>query len=147
MSTHNICLAEAILMSTHNIRFYGEMTKIILQLSLNALLICSSVNHDHILQKSEISIIHFMDIHAVLLHLNSPLDWLQSFLILIFLVCIIITYKITFVICLFNPSSLFQLWISDSRADYIRRNQVQEKFSRIFLHLSVWIKVQRLEPD
>ena len=29
-------------MSTHNIRFYGELTKIILQLSSNTLLICSS---------------------------------------------------------------------------------------------------------
>ena len=28
-------------MSTHNIRFYGELTKIILQLSSNTLLICS----------------------------------------------------------------------------------------------------------
>ena len=29
-------------MSTHNIYFYGELTKIILQLSSNTLLICSS---------------------------------------------------------------------------------------------------------
>ena len=29
-------------MSTHNICFYGELTKIILQLSSNTLLICSS---------------------------------------------------------------------------------------------------------
>ena len=33
---------EAILMSTHNIRFYGELTNIILQLSSNTLLIRSS---------------------------------------------------------------------------------------------------------
>ena len=32
----------AILMSTHNIGFYGELMEIILQLSLNTLLICSS---------------------------------------------------------------------------------------------------------
>ena len=32
---------KAILMSFHNLRFYGELTKIILQLSLNTLLICS----------------------------------------------------------------------------------------------------------
>ena len=35
-------LTEAILMSTHNVRFYGELAKIVLQLSLNTLLICSS---------------------------------------------------------------------------------------------------------
>ena len=34
------CLDEAILMSTHNICFYGELTKINLQLSSNTLLIC-----------------------------------------------------------------------------------------------------------
>ena len=33
---------KAILMSTHNICFYGELKKIILQLSSNTLLICSS---------------------------------------------------------------------------------------------------------
>ena len=33
---------EAILMSSHNIGFYGELTKIILQLSSNAHLICST---------------------------------------------------------------------------------------------------------
>ena len=33
---------EAILMSTHNICFYGELTKIILELSPNTLLICST---------------------------------------------------------------------------------------------------------
>ena len=31
-------------MSTHNICFYGELTKIILQLSSNTLLICSSAS-------------------------------------------------------------------------------------------------------
>ena len=36
---------EAILMSTHNICFYGELTKVILELPLNTLLICFS---DHI---------------------------------------------------------------------------------------------------
>ena len=36
-------LAEAILMSTHNICFHGELTKIILQLSSNTHLICSAV--------------------------------------------------------------------------------------------------------
>ena len=34
-------------MSTHNIQFYGELTKIILQLSSNTLLICSSAVSDH----------------------------------------------------------------------------------------------------
>ena len=34
---------EAILMSTHNICFYGELTKIILQLSLSTHFICSTV--------------------------------------------------------------------------------------------------------
>ena len=37
-----IRIAEAVLMSTHNICFYGELTKIILQLSSDTLLICSS---------------------------------------------------------------------------------------------------------
>ena len=42
-------VAEAILMSTHNICFYGELTKIILQLSSTTLLICSTVwTHDFI---------------------------------------------------------------------------------------------------
>ena len=36
-------LAEAILISMHNICFYGELTKIILELSLNTLLIWPSV--------------------------------------------------------------------------------------------------------
>ena len=36
--------AEAILMSTHNICFYGQLTNIILQLSSNILLMCSSVH-------------------------------------------------------------------------------------------------------
>ena len=40
-------LTEAILMSTHNIPFYGELTKIILHLSLNTLLICSTVILNH----------------------------------------------------------------------------------------------------
>ena len=44
MRTHNIC--EAILMSTHNICFYGELTKIILKLSSNTLLICSTDQAD-----------------------------------------------------------------------------------------------------
>ena len=35
-------LDKAILMGTHNIYFYGELTKNILQLSSNTLLICSS---------------------------------------------------------------------------------------------------------
>ena len=35
-------VAEANLMSTHNICFYGELTKIILQLSSNTHLICST---------------------------------------------------------------------------------------------------------
>ena len=35
-------LAKAILMSTHNIGFYGELRKIILELSSDTLLICSS---------------------------------------------------------------------------------------------------------
>ena len=38
-----VCVSyEAILINTHNIRFYGELTKIILQLSSNIVLICSS---------------------------------------------------------------------------------------------------------
>ena len=41
-------LAEAILMNTHNIPFYGELTKIILQSSLNTLLICSTVIFNHV---------------------------------------------------------------------------------------------------
>ena len=36
-------VGEAILMSTHNICFYGELTKIIFQLSSNTLLICSGI--------------------------------------------------------------------------------------------------------
>ena len=43
MGTHQNRLVEAILMSTHNISFYGKLTKIILQLSSNTLLICSTV--------------------------------------------------------------------------------------------------------
>ena len=39
MSTHK---SEAILMSTHNICFYGEITKIISKLASNTLLICST---------------------------------------------------------------------------------------------------------
>ena len=38
-----IRINKAILMSTHNICFYGELSKIILQLSSNTLLICSTV--------------------------------------------------------------------------------------------------------
>ena len=34
--------SQAILMSTHNICFYGELTKIVLHLSSNTLLICST---------------------------------------------------------------------------------------------------------
>ena len=41
MGTHNH-LTEAILMSTHYIGFYGELTKIILQLSSNTPVICST---------------------------------------------------------------------------------------------------------
>ena len=37
-----IRIGEAILMSTHNICFYGEITKIIPKFSSNTLLICSS---------------------------------------------------------------------------------------------------------
>ena len=35
MSTHNICFCEALLMSTHNVCFYGELEKIIPELSSN----------------------------------------------------------------------------------------------------------------
>ena len=44
MSTHNVCFygTKAILMSTHNICSYGEITKIIPKLSSNTLLICST---------------------------------------------------------------------------------------------------------
>ena len=45
MSTHNIG-AEAILMSTHNIGFYEDLTKIIFELSSNTHLI-SSANSPH----------------------------------------------------------------------------------------------------
>ena len=43
MGTHLIHLAEASLMSTHNIGFYEDMVKIIFQLSSNIHFICSSV--------------------------------------------------------------------------------------------------------
>ena len=36
-----------LLMSIHNICFYGELTKIILELSSNTHLICSTVMHFH----------------------------------------------------------------------------------------------------
>ena len=42
VGTHQNRLSEAILMSTHNICFDGELMKIILQLSSNILLICST---------------------------------------------------------------------------------------------------------
>ena len=42
VGTHKNRLAEAILMSTHNICFCGALSKIILQLSSNSLLICST---------------------------------------------------------------------------------------------------------
>ena len=42
MNTHNM-FAEAVLMSTHNIGFYEEISKIIFQFSSNIHLICSSV--------------------------------------------------------------------------------------------------------
>ena len=42
MKTYVVGTHEAILMSTHNICFYGEQEKIILQLSSNTLLICPS---------------------------------------------------------------------------------------------------------
>ena len=42
VGTHWNCLAEAILMSTHNICFYGEIMKIILQLSPSTHHICST---------------------------------------------------------------------------------------------------------
>ena len=42
-------------MSTHNIRFYGELTKIILQLSSNSLLIYSTGNYKKPQTKSHIS--------------------------------------------------------------------------------------------
>ena len=46
MSTHNIHFyGEAILMSTHNIYLYGELMKIILHLSSNTLLTCSTDTH------------------------------------------------------------------------------------------------------
>ena len=43
MGTHENRFTEAILMSTHNICFYGELTKIILQLSSNT---CSSASQE-----------------------------------------------------------------------------------------------------
>ena len=49
MSTHNIGFyAEAILMSTHNIGFYEDLTKIIFELSSNTHLI-SSAGHTQLL--------------------------------------------------------------------------------------------------
>ena len=56
-------LSEAILMSTHNICFYGEISKIIPKLSPNTLLICSSVfikiyklNMSHVMRKPVLAI-------------------------------------------------------------------------------------------
>ena len=42
VGTHKNRLGEASLRSTHNISFYGEITKIIPKLSSNTLLICST---------------------------------------------------------------------------------------------------------
>ena len=42
MDTHKNRLGEAILMSTHNLCFYGEIANIIPKLSLNTRLICST---------------------------------------------------------------------------------------------------------
>ena len=59
MSTHNILQTyvvvdtndEVILMSMHNICFYGEIMKIIPKSSSNTLLICSTKNIQKILRK------------------------------------------------------------------------------------------------
>ena len=40
--------SEVIQMSTHIICFYGELTKIILQLSSDTLLICSTVDSENV---------------------------------------------------------------------------------------------------
>ena len=58
LSAHNIRFYgelrdEAILMSTHNIRFYGELTKIILELSSDTLLICSTETHMNVIQTTD----------------------------------------------------------------------------------------------
>ena len=42
VGAHSNCLAEAILMSTHNIVFYEDLTKIIFELSSNTHLISSA---------------------------------------------------------------------------------------------------------
>ena len=49
-------------MSTHNICFYGELTKIILQFSSNTLLICSSekVKSDSIKEEDQLKIMKEM---------------------------------------------------------------------------------------
>ena len=66
-----IASAEAILMSAHNICFYGERTKITLQLSSNAHLICSTA-HKHIL-------IDIMNNLAALIITVSHLIYLDAF--------------------------------------------------------------------
>ena len=47
VDTHKNRLGEAILMSTHYICFYGEISKIIPKLSPNTLLICSTELNGH----------------------------------------------------------------------------------------------------
>ena len=48
-------------MNTHNIRFYGELTKIIVQLSSNTLLTCSSGQQVRFLtNKQEFNATHWM---------------------------------------------------------------------------------------
>ena len=73
MSTHNIC-CEAILMSTHNIGFYGELTKIILQLSSDTLLICSSEF------KTQVSTIYFQIYPDFMFASVKPKKWHWSHL-------------------------------------------------------------------
>ena len=43
VGTHYNCLGEAILMTIHNVSFYGEITKVTPILSSNTLLICSTI--------------------------------------------------------------------------------------------------------
>ena len=54
MSTHNIYW-RGDLMSIHNICFYGELTKIVLELSSNTHLICCAVGNKWLTTKQTIS--------------------------------------------------------------------------------------------
>ena len=74
VGTHKNRLSEAILMSIHNICFYRELTKIILQLSSNTLLMCSIalVNHADYKEKRNLlsTIKRHLKIAVIILSLN-----------------------------------------------------------------------------